>query len=495
MVDETSQKSWYWISAVLLIVVVCGSVYTFEKLESRDLCADGKVWAKLDNETDLYYCPSENSYRHCLELSKTGRTCYLMVLVNVSEEVVEYGLFHKREHLGNGRYGVVVETAPTWIPEKGGWKHKTEAESLLGYYGLSYLRDDKAVKVELVSLNWTSIGLSVKAEDASTLFKDVPVKVDGLQVGTVYLQDVTTRVNVGLDAVVGHNVSVGFSSEEVTVVPSGGHDNASARDTFVRVIDANNVDENFGNSTEWDVKGSTYAMGLAYLDVAEFVPAGRTILNCSFIPYIGLDWGGFVTFTELKVNWTEGSGSGEAYEYGNASLASPHDDYTHEDGTALWSESVTYNFKGNVTGRMLAHIDMGSGSAAWATFEFNETDAVCQDWLDDRTKNLGWVMNHTQGGSALGFRANSREAANPWRFYIEYEPADTCTPTAGQAWNVACSDNCTITSGVDLGGNGLWLTGKGTFTLLDNVIINNAGDVSIENVDGCDVILGSGSEI
>ena len=60
--------------------------------------------------------------------------------------------------------------------------------------------------------------------------------------------------------------------------------------------------------------------------------------------------------------------------------------------------------------------------------------------------------------------------------------ADTCTYSSGN-FDVVCSDNCTITSNIDLGGNNLTLDStKGNFTIsganitnFDNIIINDPG--------------------
>lgn len=45
---------------------------------------------------------------------------------------------------------------------------------------------------------------------------------------------------------------------------------------------------------------------------------------------------------------------------------------------------------------------------------------------------------------------------------------DTCTYSSGD-WNIDCSDNCLITSNVDVGGNDITITGTGTFTTTANI--------------------------
>ena len=58
--------------------------------------------------------------------------------------------------------------------------------------------------------------------------------------------------------------------------------------------------------------------------------------------------------------------------------------------------------------------------------------------------------------------------------------SDSCTYSSGD-WNVDCSDNCKITSAVDLGGNDITITGTGTF--LTTARISNYGDIRIEGTD------------
>ena len=50
----------------------------------------------------------------------------------------------------------------------------------------------------------------------------------------------------------------------------------------------------------------------------------------------------------------------------------------------------------------------------------------------------------------------------------ESQAADTCTYSSGN-WAVLCSDNCVITSNIDLGGNNITITGTGTFRTTANI--------------------------
>lgn len=52
-------------------------------------------------------------------------------------------------------------------------------------------------------------------------------------------------------------------------------------------------------------------------------------------------------------------------------------------------------------------------------------------------------------------------------------PVDTCTYSGSGTWNVNCSDNCVITSEVNLNGEYLFITGPGIFQA--NAAVRNYG--------------------
>ena len=59
-------------------------------------------------------------------------------------------------------------------------------------------------------------------------------------------------------------------------------------------------------------------------------------------------------------------------------------------------------------------------------------------------------------------------------------PTDTCTYISGN-WEINCSDNCSITSNVDIGGNNISIIGTGTFNTTAN--ITNFKKLHIEGID------------
>lgn len=84
----------------------------------------------------------------------------------------------------------------------------------------------------------------------------------------------------------------------------------------------------------------------------------------------------------------------------------------------------------------------------------------------------------------------SKEGTANYLPYIEitYTP-NTCTYSSGN-WNVACSDNCIITSNVNLGNSNLLFTGSGVFTM--NADITNFNQIAISS--GCKVAIANGKK-
>jgi len=85
------EKNMYWITASILAVIVAtsGGLYQYEYYEItgiRDLCSDHQIWVQ-QNDSALYYCASEDSYRYCEHLTTSKRSCYVMKLIGNFSEV------------------------------------------------------------------------------------------------------------------------------------------------------------------------------------------------------------------------------------------------------------------------------------------------------------------------------------------------------------------------------------------------------------------------
>ena len=79
------EASYKWIGSILIIILATGGYLYFQSTGTKDLCADNLIWQPA-NITNLYYCPSENTYQWCLKLSDTKRTCYLLEQIQVPED-------------------------------------------------------------------------------------------------------------------------------------------------------------------------------------------------------------------------------------------------------------------------------------------------------------------------------------------------------------------------------------------------------------------------
>ena len=67
-------------------------------------------------------------------------------------------------------------------------------------------------------------------------------------------------------------------------------------------------------------------------------------------------------------------------------------------------------------------------------------------------------------------------------YFVEgQEEADSCSYMGSGAWNISASDNCTISSPTDVGGNDIYITGYGYITITAD--ITNYGKLHIEGPD------------
>lgn len=132
---------------------------------------------------------------------------------------------------------------------------------------------------------------------------------------------------------------------------------------------------------------------------------------------------------------------------------------------SLSEEQIVYNYNQGLSGK---HIDK---------IVSQETE-VGQNW----TANVTTTDLFDYGGSSL---SNSL-------LIIAEAGADTCTYTSGN-WEVDCSDNCVISSPVDVGGNNISIIGTGTF--ITQSAITNFEELLIRGTDSsniCEVICDGG---
>jgi hypothetical protein len=101
--------------------------------------------------------------------------------------------------------------------------------------------------------------------------------------------------------------------------------------------------------------------------------------------------------------------------------------------------------------------------------------------------NSGTTTNHYPyniTGWKTGYATNSTTESLTTNLItlLILEGTDTCAYSSGD-WNIDASDNCVISSSVDVGGNDIFCTGNGSFTVNNNVYISNWAYRMFE--DGC----------
>ena len=173
------KKKMYWVTASILAVVIAtsGGLYQYEYYEItglRDLCSDGQIWVQ-QNDTALYYCSSEDSYRFCNSLTASKRSCYIMELIGNFSEVkmdLNAGMdpLNYKKVVGEFEGGKYISGKITF----------TGREIRIPFEGKEYYLED---------------AVEIKVEDDRFLLKTI----DGLECD--YLWDEPTTLNIRKDII------------------------------------------------------------------------------------------------------------------------------------------------------------------------------------------------------------------------------------------------------------------------------------------------------
>ncbi|MCK5601604.1 hypothetical protein KAR91_07045 [Candidatus Pacearchaeota archaeon] len=192
------------------------------------------------------------------------------------------------------------------------------------------------------------------------------------------------------------------------------------------------------------------------------------------------------TFIDSILNW-----STEISKYNTAGIAS--------NGTTIWLSDPTvdeiyqYNFtstsesKSGLINTTIGALpfytnstnpfttsSLSSGQSETVTFWVNATGTV------DVTHDFFAWANVTSNESISDTTTN-------WNVTIvEAGPTDSCTYTSGD-WEIDCSDNCVISSEVNLGGNDMIFSNAGTFFI--GADITNYANLNLNS--GCSIIFDS----
>ena len=155
--------------------------------------------------------------------------------------------------------------------------------------------------------------------------------------------------------------------------------------------------------------------------------------------------------------WVNGKMNASITGVGSSLASATSGEFTIGAGQS--GASQTQYFNGYVDDLQVFNRTLSS-EEIWNLYS-NKTDEIAssetkvgQNWTVEITPNDG----SNDGIAQLSNQVLIKEAG----------PSDSCTYTSGD-WNVDCSDNCDITSNVDLGGNALTITGTGTFLAEANI--------------------------
>jgi hypothetical protein len=156
-----------------------------------------------------------------------------------------------------------------------------------------------------------------------------------------------------------------------------------------------------------------------------------------------------VWFDDVQVNKTD-AGGGCSGSSNSCSVYSPSECGVNDSGCSADTE---YQFEYVIATGWEVNVTVPSGLSGLQDLFLNATHS-------------GDTRNDTQSNA------------------INYGDGDTCTYSSGN-WNVDCSDNCSITSPVDVSGNNISITGTGTFTTTAN--ISNYLNLLIKGTDSSNI--------
>lgn len=198
------------------------------------------------------------------------------------------------------------------------------------------------------------------------------------------------------------------------------------------------------------------------------------------------------TFTDGYVLGSDGkSAVGEDYDAQGTAASARYDDLFVDIG-GTWNQSYIEDLNDTgiyyQEGTYTKYLNLNSHNALNITIDCTANTGGC--WYkvvgDDTWYNTSQtgISVSQQTLAQIVFKLNTTDQHNTPVLhsftvteYNESGGADTCTYSSGN-WNVLCSDNCVISSPVDLNNNNLIISGSGTFTA--NAAISNAATTSVE---------------
>ena len=298
---------------------------------------------------------------------------------------------------GNSIYEGDIFELPEYVKEDGELKHKSKAKSLKGKgYVIKRLNDDGEHEIEYDDFNASSICGKVKSKKESDVGKFVPLKINGVQLSDVKIDEEEVEYDFCLNFennIFGSNWSFGFNSTIDTVAV----DNATFQDNYIYGLAAL-INNNFGTTSP--ISAVAFAdrttQILSRVDIDEIIGSGKTISNLTTIIYNdeGTPNGATLTATEMKCVWIEGTQNNAA---GNASWQSPNNTYQASDGSAVWNDGVgaNVNLKSECLGVALTSKSGAVIANKWIDLELTQAGEGGVQNMYDTTGVVDYVINVT----------------------------------------------------------------------------------------------------
>ena len=309
---------------------------------------------------------------------------------------------------------------------------------------------------EDINVNWWWMEVAIDAGDYCWVTEQIGVGTPTTLKEMIQPQDTYTQesVNLSSGALSSDNVSIRIMCDLDSLIDNFYMDNFNI--TGYAKTSANEFGYIDGVGWQVNVTVPDFSDGLKDL-----------FLNAT---YLGL------TFNDTQT---------EAIDYGGGG----------EDTTSpTWSLNQTNNTKVGLSTMfsILWDDEIALHPSGQYIFSTNNTGAWVNDSAINFTSTPQWAnitktLNDTAGVN-IGYRwfttDNAGNINNTEIFTLTTIVSDTCTYTSGD-WVVNCSDNCAITSPVDVGGNDIFITGTGTFSTTED--ISNYSLLHIEGTNASNI--------
>lgn len=237
-------------------------------------------------------------------------------------EPIDYNIGSRELPTGETELEIIGSKIPIYYPnEKGEFKPIEEAKSTKDICNINYLKKDGFHDLFIKDCNLTSVTFGTKLSLVNNLNKDIPIKLDGAEIGSINYKNTfeSKEIVIHTDNIFNHNYSHGFNSTDISIQSNqtNAEDAMICDGGFTAGFDNNNYGASIGNcgwiGMNTDVGGAETRMLYKHNDWGSAV--GNTITNCSLswsVTGAGTPDGGPYNINIMNVSkyWDEGNLSG-----------------------------------------------------------------------------------------------------------------------------------------------------------------------------------------